>query len=204
MHARDDPHDELRRLRRHRTGDLLADGTPTPVRFIIDGRSGAFVLPAERSFFEADETVLWIPRERYESFQVLVRLEPLEHEFDEAKDRYLAYHGKHEAYRWARASIESARREGVVSDADELMRVNLLHAEETRLCKLLNADKDRLARLCEDMVKTRPRDPVAVGVDEDGIDVRASVGVMRLEMPRRARNADDAEAMIRGLLEPGL
>ncbi|MAY74534.1 MAG: hypothetical protein CMJ31_07495 [Phycisphaerae bacterium] len=195
---------DVRKLRRYRTADVVADGTPTPVKLIIDGRDGSFVFPTDRSAFEASELVLWLPAERFDAIQMLVQTEEIEDPYDEAKDRYLAYHGEHETARWARCVAETIRFGARVWSSDEAPLHNQIRGVEPRLCKLLNADRDRLAQLCDDMVNVRPPSPLAVGVDEDGLDVRASIGIIRLELPRRARDESDAEAMIRGLLQPGL
>ncbi|MEM7621604.1 MAG: hypothetical protein AAF235_00185 [Planctomycetota bacterium] len=196
--------DSARQLRAHRTGTLLCDGTPWPRKFIIDGRDGTFVMPADRAFFEAEETVLWLPAERFDAIQALSSVHEIEDPYDEAKDRYLAYHGKADAARWARLAIESARIGGDVLDGDELRITNALRDAEPKLCKLFNTEPVALADLCNAMLGARPLDPLAVGVDEDGVDVRAGVGIMRLDFPRRARDADDALSMSRGLLSPPL
>ena len=196
-------------LRRYRTGTLLADGTPWPLKFIIDGRDGSLLMPADRSFFDSDELVLWVPAERFESLQLLLAAHPDEQEFDESRDRFLAYHGEHDPRdsgmpQWARCVIDSGRAGGEVWSGDAIARPNAIRDREPKLCKALNADRDRLKQLCADMLHVRPEQALAVGVDEDGIDIRVSLGIVRLELPRRARDADDAEAMIRGLLQPGL
>lgn len=183
---------------------MLAGGVPWPLKFIIDGRDGTLVMPADRTFFEADELVLWVPEERFESLQLLVAPAPQGDDLDEARDRYLAYHGEARSAHWARCTVESARQVGEVWSGDSVARPNLIRAAEPRLCRTLNADRARLAELVETMCGVRPAEPLAVGVDEDGIDVRAALGIIRVELPRRARDEGDADAMIRGLLEPGL
>ena len=199
---------DVRRVRRFRTADVVADGVPTPVKLIIDGRDGSLVFPADHAMLEADELVMWLPAERFDAVQVLADRSEVEDPYDEAKDRYLAYHGEHRGRhgppRWARCAAETIRVGSRVWSNDEAPLINRLRADEPRLCKLLNADRDRLGGLCEDMVDVRPPSPLAVGVDEDGIDVRGSIGIIRLEFPRRARDGVDAGAMLRGLLKPGL
>lgn len=194
----------VRRIRRSRTAVALADGAPFPVRFIIDGRDGALVFPAPHAIRDAHEVVLWTPEERFDADQIAVERREITGVFDEAKDRHLAYHGSPQHPIWLACAVSSARVDGHVFDADDLALANAIRGVEPRLCKALNADRARLAGLCHDMLRVRPEAPLAVGVDEDGIDVRAAFGILRLELPRRAADAGDAEAMIRGLLSPAL
>jgi hypothetical protein len=161
-------------------------------------------MPVHPDLLTAEDLILWVPAERFESVQTHLDPRPLTAEYDEAKDRHQAYHGHAELPRWLSCGVLSARREHTVWTEDEIDLANPLHADEPRLCRFLNADKDSLRTMCESMVGVAPSDPVAVGVDVDGIDVRTSIGLLRIELPRRATGADDAEAMIRGLLSPAL
>ncbi|MEM7755105.1 MAG: hypothetical protein AAF297_05660 [Planctomycetota bacterium] len=195
-----DPAEGLRRFRRFRSGTLVHDGVPTPCKYIIDGRDGRVVLPVSVVVADAAEHVLWLPDERFGAMQALLLAEPLDDELDEARDRYLAYHGRAEEVRWIRCVVDSAREGGEVFDGDDLTRPNAARPVEPKLCKLLNSDRDKLRTITSKLAGVLPETALAVGVDEDGIDVRVTLGVVRVEFPRRARDADEAEATVRGLL----
>ena len=81
-----------------------------------------------------------------------------------------------------------------------LTAANVARPVESRLCKLLNENEDRLRTLTARMAGVMPETALAVGVDEDGIDVRVSLGVVRVEFPRRAASPEETEGTVRGLL----
>lgn len=195
-----DPAEGLRRFRRFRSGTLVHDETPTPCKYIIDGRDGSLVMPVAPQVLDADEFVLWLPDERFGAMQALLVVGEAEDEFDEARDRYLAYHGRAKSPRWIRCTVESAKEGAAAYDGDDLTVPNAARAVEPRLCKLLNQDEQKLRSVTEKLCGVHPETALAVGVDEDGIDVRVSLGVVRLEFPRRAKDADETEATVRGLL----
>jgi len=195
-----DPQEALRRLRRFRSGTLVHDEIPTPCKFVIDGRDGRVVMPVSVVAADAEEHVLWLPEERFGAMQALLVVDPLEAEFDEARDRYLAYHGTAEEPRWIRCEIESVREGSSVYDGSDLTCPNLGHSVEPKLCKLLNSDREKLKAVTSKLAGVVPETALAVGVDEDGIDVRVSLGVVRVEFPRRARDPEEISATVRGLL----
>ncbi|MEM0984239.1 MAG: hypothetical protein AAGI17_09850 [Planctomycetota bacterium] len=167
------------RLLEHRAGVLEADGAPHPVQFIIDGRDGTLVLRGGREMFQADEVVLWLPDDGFESLQVLVRLDELDPPEGFLEDRHLAYHGESTATRWARATPTEARDPDGVYDGGDMLAPNRLRAIEPKLCKLLNSDHDKLRLLVTRTLHTPIADPLIVGVDELGFDIRAGVGIVR-------------------------
>jgi hypothetical protein len=195
-----DHSDALRKLRRFRAGTLVYDGVPLARKFVIDGRNGRVVLPAPTDAIEAEELILWLPEERFGAMQALLYGEELEAEFDEARDRFLAYHGRADQARWLTCAIESVRDGAEIYDGEALTAANAARPVESRLCKLLNADEDRLRTLTARMAGVMPETALAVGVDEDGIDVRVSLGVVRVEFPRRAATPEETEGTVRGLL----
>lgn len=171
------------------------------MKFVIDGRDGRLVMPVAREHLEADELVLWVPAERFESLQLLLEASPHEDDLDEARDRYLAYHGYADLPLWMTCSIQSGRCGDEVYDGGDLQRINPIRDVEFRLCRQLNADKPRLAALCALMAKVEPESPTAVGVDDTGFDVRASLGVFRVEFPSPASDDAEAERIVSALLE---
>jgi hypothetical protein len=191
-------------LRAHREGVLIADGTAHTIRFIIDSATGLLVFPATPATADAFELVLFIPREDPDGepeLQLLLSPSRVDPDRDQACDRWRAYHGEPRLTRWLACAIESARFVGAVVESGPLTGPNPLHAAETALCRILNADSNRLAALCQTQAGVAPREPTAVGVDDTGIDVRARFGIIRIGFPQPQQSAAEAETLIRSLLE---
>lgn len=192
-------HDLRRRARAHTRGVLEADGIPTRTKFIVDPATGDLLFPCARDAAKADELVLWVPDDGFESLQLLLSARTID-AGDAALMRHAAYHGVMHERCWVRAQIESGRDPHGVYDGAELPMNNPFVGVQTALCARLNADRGRLSTMIELALRVCPVDPVCVGVDELGCDVRASVGVIRVEWPGVARDQAEVEATIDRLL----
>lgn len=190
----------LRALRGHRDCTLLADETPFGARSVLDPATGRLVLCIPAAPLAAGQLVLFVPEESDNALQMLVTAEELDPRSDSPCDRWRAYHGEPRAPRWLAMSIVSARLGATVVEGQELMRPNALRRAEPALLRAGNADQAALRRLCRRAAGVFPDAPVLVGVDELGMDVRARFGIIRVEFPRPAPDADDADAVIRSLL----
>ena len=84
---------------------------------------------------------------------------------------------------------------------ESLTRPNPLRAGEARLVKQLNTDRASLARLCKQRARLDVADPLCVGIDSFGLDVRARFGIVRIEFDLEAASLEQAEACIRSMLE---
>ncbi|HCT46489.1 MAG: hypothetical protein CMJ35_03880 [Phycisphaerae bacterium] len=204
MNTEHDPHQTLVRartlLRSHTTGTLLCDGTPYEALYIIDPSDGALVVSAESEMFEADDCVLVIPEDRFNA-PIRVTLSLKEEPESGSTDRYLAYHQRQQRPRWARGKIAFAKVDsGGVADGDALMVPNPLNASISSLCKRLNNDPKALREVCLLLSKVKIEQPVAVGVDEEGCDVRAEFGVVRVQWPAPVPDANACEEVIASLL----
>ena len=187
-------------LRAHTTATLLCDGTPTPVAYIIDPESGALVLCAEHSMFDADDCVLAVPEDRFDC-PMRVNLSLTEMPESISTDRYLAYHARQDRPIWTRGEISFAKvHSGGVADGEELMTPNPLVAAIPQLCKRLNADDKALREICRLLAGVGIDRPVAVGVDEQGCDVRAEFGVVRVNWPGPVDDAEMCERVIASLI----
>jgi len=197
-----DASEALARLRRHHEGVLLADGTPHPVRFVFASATGRLVLPVPTHAVDADEMVLFVPDESDDAMQAL--LDPIGDDPDGSDlDRHFAYHGPPRQRAWIHADIAALRWGDEIFDGEDLTVSNPLRADEPRLCHLLNADRAALRDLCSRHAAVTPTDPVAVGTDPDGIDVRARFGVVRVAFGTPAPDAARARAAILRMLERG-
>lgn len=180
---------------------MLCDGVPEPVRFVFDGASGRVVFALDPRLAQADELVLCVPDDSFETAaRLLLAPEPMD-EHHEALDTYLAYHAKPATGVTLSAAIESCKLEdGAVVDGSGLTVANPLHGARGRLCRALNADRVALRRAVERFAGVSPGEPLAVGVDPFGVDVRARFGVVRLAFDPPAESEEEAGARSRTLL----
>jgi hypothetical protein len=170
----------VRNLRAIHRGVLLYDGTPEPIRLVLDTATGRPILPLPTRAFDADEHVLHLPEESEHSLQLLVIPEEVPGA-GEGPDRWRTYHGDAREARWSRFSIDCARLGRSVLDGAELMQPNQLIAHEPSLLRLAASDPARLAGAAGAAAGRPVEAPVPVGVDPLGLDVRARFGIVRLE-----------------------
>jgi hypothetical protein len=196
------PHPAWVFLRSQHEGTLSADGAIEKLRFVIDGATGRVVFPAHASVLEAEELVLFVPEEAPQmgpELQLLLSRNDLDADSEPA-DRWKAYHGDPRQPRWLACTIDGGKFAGEVVEPESLAIENPLRAAEPRLCKRLNADKPALARACERLAKVAVREPLAVGLDPTGIDVRARFGTVHLSFDPFAWTPDAASSAVETLL----
>lgn len=187
-------------IRSHTNGTLLCDGTPTPASYIIDPSTGGLVLSVDHDMLGSDDCVLAIPEDSF-SCPIRVTLSIEEMPESIASDRYLAYHLRQDRPVWARGKIAFAKIDsGGVADGDALMTPNPLNDAIPHLCKRLNADQGALREVCKLMTGAKIDEPVAVGVDDEGSDIRADFGVVRMNWPSRVESAEECELVIASLI----
>jgi hypothetical protein len=101
-----------------------------------------------------------------------------------------------DAVRWASATIDSGRFNGWFMDEGALSQANPLAADEAALLRQLNAPpRSTLKALCA-AARVDCAEPLAVGVDPGGIDIRRLHDVARLPFPSRL----ERPAQVRDLL----
>jgi len=121
-------------------------------------------------------------------------------------DRWRIYHGDPPDVRWAAMTIDAARFEGHFIDGDALQRANPLAAHEPAVLKRLNeGDRETLKRACE-AANLGAEQPVAVGIDDRGLDVRRAFDVVRVPFPEAisAINGDATHEAITRVVERAL
>jgi hypothetical protein len=188
-------------LRMHSEGTLLCDATPTQARYVIDPSAGSLVMCITTDMLGADDCVLAIPEDRFDS-PIRVTLSIQEIPESIATDRYIAYHQRQDRPMWAEAKILFAKVDsGGVADGDALMSPNPLCDAIGRLCKQLNADENALREVSRLLAKVTIEHPVAVGVDDEGFDVRAEFGVVRVPWPGPVHDEDECARVIESLIE---
>jgi len=189
-------------LRGHTRADLRFDEHMRPVKYVIapDGRPAAPVMVA---MLQAMDGVLFIPEYVDDSMELHVTILQFEERGPDAAvaDRWRIYHGEPDDVRWAYLKVDAARFTGMVIDGDALEKPNTLANDEARLCRELNQKTDLLRRLCEHYGTMRVEQPVMVGIDPLGIDLRARFDVVRVPASRPMRNADEAISILTEMAE---
>lgn len=188
-----------RMMRGHRVGALLFDDNLRPVKFVVDPASGRVVLAMMVAMVQTDHQVLMIPAESEDSLQLLLDVEGIE-EGDALSDRWRIYHGEPEDIHWVSCWIDSGKLLGLVFDGDALMQPNPLADEESALVGVMNARKEDLRVLCARYAGMEVEQPLCVGADAWGLHVRSKFDVLRVELPRQARDREDFVSMIEGML----
>jgi hypothetical protein len=95
-------------------------------------------------------------------------------------------------------TIDAARFEGLFIDGEAFAESNPFSSGESGLCREINTKHiDELRRFSEKRGPMRIEQPVMVGADPRGIDVRAAFDVVRVRFEREANSIDEARSMIR-------
>ena len=195
------PADAVRALRANARGHLLIDeDRRRPVRYVIDRQRGVLVFPLPGDSAGIGEAQLLVPDEHDPTVAALLSIETTSSLPAAVEIRFEIYHGRaHEAH-WGVATVEALRYHAEAYDRQEFSLTDALVAHEPSLCRALNAQAPGLRAMCEALAGARVEEPVAVGVDPDGLDVRARFGIVRIEFAERAATAEAASAQIAQLL----
>lgn len=187
--ARPQP-DALCFYRRHSHAVLRADELILPRPFVKAADCGSPVLALPPGIEDADSVVLFIPDESDRSLQLLVEVEWLDPRADARADRLLIYHARADNHSIALLRVLDAKWPDAVDHAPEVdpsafIVPNPFARLEPSLCKRLNADRAALAHMVTSLASFTPFDPLVVGVDPDGLDLRTRTGILRLEFAER-------------------
>lgn len=191
---------QQRYLLDHSTGILKADEIYYNINYVLD-KSGHPISPVSRNILETPDCVLFIPDESTGSMELLVT--PEEIDFDcAATDRWRIYHGKVEESHMARLYVEAGKLDNDVHDEIGIVVENPLAADEPVLCKMYNKQhRDNLADLCKVYAKIAVTDPVMVGIDPAGINIRASFGIIRVPLLRETSNVQQVKKIITQMMQ---
>ncbi|MBO6514683.1 MAG: hypothetical protein JJ974_12030 [Phycisphaerales bacterium] len=180
---------------------LLYDEAAFESQCMIDPRSGEFLVGIVSDAQDARDIVLACPRDSFDA-RLRISVELSEQVSEEQCDRFTAYHLPATTPLLARATYEYAKLDsGEVVTPDQCPLVNPLVDQLGPLCRALNADRERLARVCLNLSGVEHESPLAVGVDPDGIDIRARFGLVRMVLPEPITDHEHALDTIRRLLE---
>ena len=189
-------------LRSHTRGDLRHGETLSPIRFVF-GPDGRLAAPAARAMLDAVGTVLFVPAFAEGAMEVQVTLLPLDPESADGAvtDRWRIYHGDATEAHWAWLDLDAARYREWVVDGEALRRSNPLTADEARLCREINqGSRDELGRLCRHFADADVEEPLLVGIDPRGLDVRRRFDVVRVSAPRPMNTAAEARQIIEQMI----
>jgi hypothetical protein len=182
----DDRSAGIRALRRHHRATLQHHERVAEVKFVLEAATRQIVMPVEPGFASDDvnSLLLWLPAESDWDMQAVVNPQPIDRpEGSEAVDRWKAYHGTTSLTVWVRGEIEGVKTAADVFLIEDVQVPNPLGREEYGLIRRANADRTALAAACKLHAATLVTDPLCVGADPYGIDVRARFGIVRLEFP---------------------
>lgn len=192
-------------LRSHTGGDLRFDEHMRPIKYVI-GSDGRLAAPVMVAMLQSADSVLFVPEFADDVLELQVTLE----EFSERgpdgllADRWRIYHGEPQDVRWALISIDSARFKSMIIDGEALTRPNPLVREEARLCREVNQEHaDDLRRICARFAKFQIEQPVMVGIDPLGLDVRARFDVVRVPASQPMPTAKEARQVLQSMAQAG-
>lgn len=195
----------LRLIRSFTTATLLSHdhSRATQMRLVLDPARGGLIAPTSPELLESEDFLLLLPEESDAIVHLEVVPESIDAFTDAGVDRHRAYHPALPVKTWVRWIIRSAKAQhpvlgALVADGEDLMRPSPLGVLEPRLLRTLNAQPDRLRSLAQARTGTPIQSPLAVGIDPDGIDVRARYGVIRVEFdePLEPATAQDRLMLI--------
>ncbi len=191
-------------LRLYTRGVVLFEEQVRPVKFVVDGRDGTLVFPIEIGALAGGMVVLCMPDETQHAMQLLLSTSAIEDwRAQEVCDRWQAYHGRPDRSTWCRGAIESAKFMDGMVDERFLASPNPLVDVEPKLCKAMNADRERLRRVVAAVTQQACSGALTVGVDAWGMDVRLEFGVQRIPFASPAMSKEEADAALDGLLKLG-
>ncbi len=195
-----DPEIELKAyhwLRGNLAGFIRFDGERIPIKIapLPDGRFVASVMVAMQI---AADTVLELPDDGDADLHLMVSLE----KFDErtepngCADRWRTYHGDPPDVNWAWITIDAAKFQGYFIDGEVFHRPNTLEKGGSTISRMLNQTKlDAIRAAIRTQFRIDAADPVVVGVDPDGFDVRRQIDVLRLNAPAGTVISDEKSAL---------
>ena len=188
-------------LAAHKAGTLQFDENHVPWKFVVDHETGRLCGPVMVAAILASQHVLHLPEETDDPRAMRLLLSPEQLDDDPPiADRWMIYHGEPEDVRWAAFWIDFAKWAGVVVDGDALMTPHPFTDAEPAILNDLNADTTRLRKLCLEVGGMRDvQQPLAVGIDPLGVDVKARFDTVRLPFTEEAATAEEAHAQIEKL-----
>ncbi|MGE3109750.1 MAG: hypothetical protein AB7G11_06730 [Phycisphaerales bacterium] len=178
-----------RHLRCHFEGSLTLGDRIARTAYIRDPADGSLIAAVERWISDKSEATLLIPDPGPGSLELHVGITLIDPNQEYVCDRWPAYHGSASHRAWARLAILAGKLDGEVIEGSDLSISTSLRTQEPGLVKRANADRGALARFCERFLRMSIPAATCVGVDQFGMDLRSSIGPVRLDIEEPARAA---------------
>ncbi len=156
--------------------------------------TGELVIPAMVAMLQPCDVIMFVPDYSEDCMEMHVSLRQFMATGEEGlfADRWNVYHGESPDVQWALVTIDAARFHEMFIDGNTLCRENVLAKEEPSICKELNANYvDAVRSVCLANTNVEVVEPVVVGVDSLGFDVRAPFGIVRVPAIEPFASADD-------------
>lgn len=170
------------------------------VAYVIN-RHGVLVIPVMVAMLQPCDIVMFIPEYCDDCMEMHISVQEFKEEGENASlaDRWQVYHGLSPDVQWATVEIDAARFHEAFIDGEQLQRENPMFAFEPELCKDLNENHvEHLIEICKKHTNVAVQDPVVVGVDPLGFDIRASFGIIRVPASTPFTTSDDVTAFVSG------
>lgn len=187
-------------LRSNSTATITFNEHTHDVAYVIN-HEGVLVIPAMVAMLQPCDIVMFIPEYCEDCIEMHVSLQEFEEEgkHSSSADRWQVYHGVSPDVQWAMLEIDAARFHEAFIDGELLQRENSLADLEPALCKKLNKHHvAQVQEICKSRTNVGVPEPVVVGVDPLGIDIRASFGIIRVPAATPFATHDDVITFVLG------
>jgi thiol-disulfide isomerase/thioredoxin len=187
-------------LRSNSTATIKFNEHTHDVSYVIN-HEGVLVIPAMVAMLQPCDIVMFVPEYCEDCIEMHVSLKEFneEGEYASLADRWQVYHGISPDVQWAMLEIDAARFHEAFIDGEQLQRENPLGELESALCKELNKNHvEHLTEICKKHTNVAVQDPVVVGVDPLGFDIRASFGIIRVPAAIPFATHDDVTTFVSG------
>lgn len=183
----DAPTEVERALRSHTTATVQFGTATENLKYVLDADAQP-IAPATRSMLGGADVILLIPEQTQIEIEAMVT--PLEIDPDSAEaDRWRIYHGEPPSSLFARFFLEALSYGTHVVDGEAFSNLNPLAACEAALCREMNQTRRRdLQALTRHFAHVEVAEPLLVGVDAFGFDIRANLGIIRIPAPQTMAN----------------
>ncbi len=160
--------------------------------------TGELIIPAMVAMLQPCDIVMFVPEYCDNCMEMHVSLQQFLPTGEQGMlaDRWNVYHGDSPDVQWALVAIDMARFHEMFVDGESLCRENPLAETEASVCKELNMQrKDAVRATCLAKTNVSVKEPVVIGIDPLGVDIRAPFGVVRIPTLEPFASADDVLSM---------